>query len=279
MTEDEFQLLDELTAHRKRWNIEYNASRAFNQFQVRLDVLHQVLAEWQYEQDSHFEEINQLYDFLAGESSAQKWTLSHILRESETFRDFVHRLQLVFFVLEKFSAHEEIELIYLDIQRALKFTPEIELEVVKTGNRVTLYPAGARLLDDKAVNQTLGWLETHPNVLQAFEKALTMYSEGNASRYRNLLDELRFALEQLLKNVLANSKSLENQKAPLLAWLKERGAHQQTINIFQTLLAQYSQYQNNAVKHGEQHAEDDTEFMIYLTGTFMRLILQLEQKA
>ena len=103
--------------------------------------------------------------------------------------------------------------------------------------------------------------------------------EKNTSRYRNLLDELRFALEQLLKNVLANSKSLENQKPFILAWLKERGAHQQTINMFQTLLDGYSRYQNVAVKHGEQYEEGDIEFMIYLTGTFMRLLLQLEQKA
>lgn len=278
MTEFEPKFLDELVAHRKRWNIRYSPSQAYSQFLTRTDF-YQVLDSWQEEQASRYREIDQFYDFLVGEYLAQEWSLSELLTNSETLKEFIHRLQLVFFTLEKFSAYEEIELIYLDIQQALRFTPEIELEVVKVENRVTLYPAGARLLDNEVVNQVLSWLDPHPNVLQAFEKALTMYAEGDTSRYRNLLDELRFALEQLLKNVLTNSKSLENQKAPLLTWLKARGAHQQTINMFQTLLfGPYSKYQNDAVKHGEQYAENDVEFMIYLTGTFMRLLLRLEQK-
>jgi hypothetical protein len=45
------------------------------------------------------------------------------------------------------------------------------------------------------------------------------------------------------------------------------------------LFGPYKQFQNDAVKHEEEFAENDIEFMIYLTGTFMRLLLQLEQKA
>lgn len=277
MTEIEPKFLNELMAHRKRWNISYNQTEAYSHFRARLNF-YQVLKRWQEESLARYEEVNQFYDYLAGEYPTQELPLSVTLANSSNLTELIHRLQLVFLTLENFGAHEEIESIYLDVQKALRFTPEIELEVVKVENRVTLYPAGARLLDNGVVNQTLSWLEPHHNVLRAFEKALTMYSEGDASRYRNILDELRFALEQLLKNVLGNSKSLENQKTPLLTWLNERGAHQQTINMFQTLLVQYSKYQNDAVKHGEQYAENDIEFIIYLTGTFMRLLLRLEQK-
>jgi hypothetical protein len=41
------------------------------------------------------------------------------------------------------------------------------------------------------------------------------------------------------------------------------------------VFGEYRLYQNDAVKHGEAFSEKEIEFMIYLTGTFMRLLLQL----
>ncbi len=88
---------------------------------------------------------------------------------------------------------------------------------------------------------------------------------------------LRFALEQLLKEVLGNKKSLETQKKDeVLAWLGQRGIHKQVVNLYhQLVFGEYRLYQNDAVKHGEAFSEKEIEFMIYLTGTFMRLFLQL----
>lgn len=45
----------------------------------------------------------------------------------------------------------------------------------------------------------------------------------------------------------------------------------------QLLFGPYRIYQNQAVKHGEEYSENEVEFMIYLTGTFMRLLLQLAE--
>ena len=275
--------------HRRRWNIPSNPSEAYSQFRVRLKFL-RALREWQEEQDSStYTAINERYNFLACEYLAQEMPISVALANSGSFTEFVDRLQLACFVLEEYSAYNLIEEIYLDVQRAIEFTPQIELEIVKVGNRITLYPAGAKLLDDKVVNQTLGWLEPHPNVLKLYEKALVSYSKGGKSDYRNLLDDLRLAVEQLLNNILATDKNLENQEKLLLPWLQARGAHQQIINMFRALLfGPYKLYQNNEVKHQnsevkndeqERYAKADVEFMIYLTGTFMRLLLQLEQKA
>jgi hypothetical protein len=35
---------------------------------------------------------------------------------------------------------------------------------------------------------------------------------------------------------------------------------------------------NDAVKHNEKYSLDEIEFMIYLTGNFMRLLIQLSKK-
>lgn len=72
---------------------------------------------------------------------------------------------------------------------------------------------------------------------------------------------------------------MEKQKTELLPWLKEKGLHQQVVNLYEKLLSSYQLYQNNAVKHNEEFSLSEVEFMIYLTGVFMRLILQLEKSA
>jgi len=161
----------------------------------------------------------------------------------------------------------------------LQAAPSVGIKLVRRGSAVTLYPAGAVLLDEKLVDDVLEWLTPHSVVQKRFQEALSLYLSGNSEQHRNILDELRFALEQLLKTLLNNQKSLENQKVTLLRWLGDRGLHQQVTNMFDTLLTQYAQYQNQAVKHNEQHSPNEIEFMIYLTGTCMRLLLQLEEDA
>ncbi|MGA1133137.1 MAG: hypothetical protein ACO31I_12890, partial [Prochlorotrichaceae cyanobacterium] len=80
------------------------------------------------------------------------------------------------------------------------------------------------------------------------------------------------------KRVLGNQRSLENQKAYLLNWLKDKGLHNQVVNLYEKLLSTYQIYQNDAVKHNEAFSLDEVEFMIYLTGNFMRLILKLTNR-
>ncbi len=160
------------------------------------------------------------------------------------------------------------------------FTPQAGLAVTKTQLGVTVYPSGAELLDDRVVNQTLSWLADHPKILEPFETALRLYMEGDQSKQRNLLDNLRYSIEQLLKEVLNNDKALENQKNELLTWLQGKAVHQQVINLYhQLLFGPFRQYQNDAVKHAGEYQAQDVEFMIYLAGTFMRLLLQLEKDA
>lgn len=134
------------------------------------------------------------------------------------------------------------------------------------------------LLDDEVVNQTLAWLDDHPKVSEPFATALRLYADGEKDKQRNLLDNLRFAIEQLLKDILNNRRSLENQQKELGAWLQDREVHQQVINLYnQLLFGPFRQYQNDAVKHAGDYKEQDIEFMIYLASTFMRLLLRLEQ--
>ena len=95
----------------------------------------------------------------------------------------------------------------------------------------------------------------------------------------NLLDNLRFSLEQMLHVVLGNQKSLENQKTEALKWLAAHQIHAHVTNMYNDLITRFASYQNEAVKHNERYSPMEIEFMIYLTGTFLRLLVQLHRSA
>ena len=108
------------------------------------------------------------------------------------------------------------------------------------------------------------WRARYPDVVKPFQEALKLYMMKDPNRYRNLLDNLRFALEQMLQSILNNKKTLENQKEEFLQWLKEHDAHSQIRNMYHTLLfAGFTKYQNDAVKHQEDtYTLAEIEFML-----------------
>jgi hypothetical protein len=168
-----------------------------------------------------------------------------------------------------------------ELQEAFDLSPGVSIRLVNSGKRVTIFPSGAELLDESVIEANLIWLTRYPDVLKAFQEALRLYMAKDPKQYRNMLDNLRFALEQMLCAVLGNQKTLENQKEEFLQWLKLHDVHSQIRNMYHTLLfGGFTKYQNDAVKHQEdEYTAAEVEFVLYATGTFLRLIQRiLEQK-
>jgi hypothetical protein len=83
-----------------------------------------------------------------------------------------------------------------------------------------------------------------------------------------------------LKKTLEIEKAGLNRKelkSALGERFTQKGLHVQVSNLYVHLLITYDEYQNRTVKHDEKFSLDEVEFMIYLTGIFMRLILQIEK--
>jgi hypothetical protein len=168
------------------------------------------------------------------------------------------------------------------VSEALRNSSGVKFRLGKTKDSAIVYPIGADFLDKEIINRDLLWLMAYPQVLAPFENALKSYTKADKDSRRNIQDDLRLALEELLKAVLNNEKGLENQKDYLLPWLKKKGVDTYIINLYQHLLfVHFKDYQNRSVKHKskDDYSEEEVEFMIYLTGTFMRLLLQLEKSA
>jgi hypothetical protein len=124
-----------------------------------------------------------------------------ILAGATEFRNFITSLQALFWILEKYNCPYINELAD-KIQLAIDYSPNVSLRIVKKKDTVTIYPDGAKILDEKLVNEPLLWLENKPSVAKHYEQALSIYLSKDESKYRNLLDNLRLSLEQLLRTVL-----------------------------------------------------------------------------
>jgi hypothetical protein len=287
--------LEKLSAHTKRWNIKADENTSFLKFKSRIRLqLDSIVYEWR---DNFWQAFAKRFNILLGyqaipkpEHNSFQEGFLELISSSPNIEELAHNLQLSFFTIEDLRGDNNqgyiqgldtiSEQLFNILASALELTPQIGVTISNSKNEVILYPKGAKLLDEVVINHNLLWLESHPSVLKRFEQALAHYMSGDKNKYRNLLDDLRVALEQLLKDVLKNGKPLEKQKTELLPWLKTRGIHKQVINRYNTLLDQYTQFQNDAVKHQkgeEEFTESDIEFIIYTTGTFMRLLLKLEQ--
>jgi len=92
---------------------------------------------------------------------------------------------------------------------------------------------------------------------------------------RNVLDDLRLALEVLLRGILGNAKSLEKQIPSLGAYVKGRGGSPEFGNMFVKLVEYFTKYQDRYVKHNDAVIEDEVEFMIEITSSFMKHVIRL----
>lgn len=162
----------------------------------------------------------------------------------------------------------------------MEFASEIkkDINVSRVGVRInitesgfTLYPEGAKELDTALVNDNLMWLQDYPEARNSFEEALQGYQSGATPS--DISDKLRRSLEALVRKVLDNGKNLENQKKELCQFLKNMSVPKEIRNVYWKILSIYAEYQNEYAKHGSEVRDEEIEFLIYLTGTFMRHLI------
>ena len=124
------------------------------------------------------------------------------------------------------------------------------------------------------VEETHHWLTPHPAANKVFSEALSKYKSNVLQR--NLLDDFRLSLELLCKALLGNDKSLENQSSLLGDYIKDHGGSKEVRNMFQKVLEYYSKYQNEYVKHNDAVVEPEITFIVELTCSLMKYLLQIE---
>ena len=150
----------------------------------------------------------------------------------------------------------------------------IKVQLATTYADFAATPAVGKV-SEEVIENTRHWLDGYPEARDVYVSAAAKYGAGVFTR--NLLDDLRVALELLLKDLLANGKSLENQVPALGAYIKARGGSPQLGNMFAKLVDYYCTYQNSYIKHGDAVKEPEIEFILELTSAFMKHVIRINR--
>lgn len=143
--------------------------------------------------------------------------------------------------------------------------------------RLTLFKRYGNLATEKIsetelIQTTKHWLSGHPNALKQYESALSKYEGGIFER--NTLDDIRLAFELLVKDLLGNDKSLENQIGGICGILDKCGTSVELKNMVQKIVDYYTKFQNNHVKHDDAVNENEIEYVIELTSVIMKFLIK-----
>lgn len=129
------------------------------------------------------------------------------------------------------------------------------------------------IFKSQLVQKTQHWLESYPRAKQLYDSALSKIEKEQYER--NALDDMRLSLETLVRELLGNEKTLENNISLLNEKLKDNGASTELRNMFGKLLDYYAKFQNNHVKHAEQIEKREVEFVVELTSVMMKYLITM----
>ena len=128
-------------------------------------------------------------------------------------------------------------------------------------------------VDKSLLDATNTWLNDYPDSKKVFEQAMVKLE--NRIFERNLLDDLRLSLELLIKAVLGNNKSIENQLADLGRFFRKKFISKELNNMIVKLIDHFAKYQNTYVKHNDNVNDKEIEFIFELTSSLMKLLIRL----
>lgn len=142
---------------------------------------------------------------------------------------------------------------------------------VKLFSRYGNLSAG-RLSDTEIIQKTKHWLADYPEALKQYESALNKYEGGIFER--NALDDIRLSFELLVKSLLGNDKSLENQIPGICTQLQQFGASKELMNMIHPIIKYYTDFQNHHVKHNDSVNKNEMEYVIELTSIIMKFLIK-----
>lgn len=171
------------------------------------------------------------------------------------------------------SQLKEIELVQKYIKSPFTFDDLEQFSNFKAINNFAV----RNIYTQDLVTETFYWMQYFPKAKSRFEIATKYYSEDGD--LRDSVDNLRLSLELLLKELLGNEKSLENQTSIISEYQKSLGIGKQIINTFQKVLEYYNKFQNDRAKHdADINNIHEVEFIFGLTMIFIRMLIKSNSK-
>lgn len=127
--------------------------------------------------------------------------------------------------------------------------------------------------DQETFKTTSHFLESHT---AAYTPYLSAYQKITAHIYeRNALDDLRLSLELLVKELLNNNRSLENNVSDLCKELKNKSITGEINTLFNRVISFYTAYQNEYVKHNDAVDSNSVEFIFDITSSMIKYLCKM----
>lgn len=154
---------------------------------------------------------------------------------------------------------EWLKMIYYTEQIIETLNPEFDFQILRPELNIDL------------IHENLKKLSDYPDSAKLYQSALAKLNEG--VNERNVLDDLRLSYELLLKEILSNNKSLENQDAELGKFLKEQDVSTECRNMFQTLNNYFRNYNNTYIKHSDKVQSKEVDLIVNLTSSLINFAI------
>lgn len=129
-------------------------------------------------------------------------------------------------------------------------------------------------INESLIEETKYWLEEYPDVLKIYNGALEKWA--NNIHQRNLLDDIRLSVELLLKRILVNKKSIENQQKELGDFISENGVSKELMNMFLKLVDYFGKYNNTHIKHNDNVNDNEIEIIVEIASSFMKFLIKIK---
>lgn len=202
--------------------------------------------------------------------------------EHANFEHFVERVDCLIVSLKKLKIDKERTKYVVNAIKKASSLARVDLGINFDSKKSCFYPTGAKLLDERLVNEELRWLSEnqYTKVYEPFEKGLRFLLEAknDSSKLQDVVTDLYEALETFAKIVCDKPNGqLSKMKQ---SFLKILGFSKNPY--FQEMFNQYCDYAH-AFRHGKVKGERkprppldyaEVEAFVYLTGLFIRLGMQ-----
>ena len=253
----------------ERFDIEIDMDEAHERFLNR--VYNEIFSSWDKLDYSYRETRTPSILSQLGKKHSESNMIT-AYTQSRDLKDVLHTIEAIYEV-DTYNR----ESIATKVEEILALS-EIDIGIVwKEGK---FFRKGAELLDDKLVNDPLDWLRTngYSTVIKPFEQALSHFIEAG-SRPELLSDVIGNsykALEALAKIVVGNNSDLSTNKKPFVKRLNGNNFHEQIFKVLEKYLDAGNPYRHgdNLEKPLPELTHAETEFFLYLTGTFIRLAME-----
>lgn len=182
-----------LTALQERWGIEVNSEAEFHKFRTRFLYLADSKLDWaDLKRDGTEEHFRLIHGSDFDYMNIRQW-----LRNPASFPEFMAIFQMFLWAMEDATSRHREDVITM-LSAAKRYSPGVEFGIARRSGTVTLYPQGAQELDEALVEAPMEWLALYPKVADQYGQALRIVLAKDEDNYRGALDNLRWALEQLL---------------------------------------------------------------------------------